>query len=580
MPKFPIGVDNFRKLIQEGNLFVDHTLMIREFIEEGDDISLILRPRRWGKSLTLSMLYYFLAMNEQGAENIFEGLNIATFDNGIFLKKYRKQNPVILISLKSIKESTFKGFLMSISDSIVDLYSSHQYLLDSEKLTLADKKMFNVYLNGTTNNAKLIRSIKRLSELLTKHFDSPTYIFIDEYDTPMNFASRDSAELEEITKFMKAMLGEALKGNDFLKKGLMTGILRLSKNSMLSDLNNLKIYSSLDKKYSEYYGFLEEDVNKLFSQCGITHQAKEIKHWYNGYYSGTRVVYNPWSIMNCLSEDGIIKPYWVLTSSDDLIKQAFVHADLDVKEKFSQLLLGGKIQGIIESFTKFEEINTSSKALWTLLFYAGYLKATNVSNVGLNYSCQLEIPNEEVKYVYQAIFQEWLEQKIGDSNYQSLLNTLNKGEVEVFIQHLNEYLVQSTSFRDFTKESDYHCFVLGLISGMMHTHQLESNKEQGFGFSDLTLIPLDKKNSLGLIFEFKHVKSKTDKNQSLKIACEEALKQIEEKDYKRILMREQYQYVHIVLEIGMAFLGKSVAASYRKIDLKSQEILSKGYVEN
>jgi len=573
MPRFPIGIDNFCELVKENYLMVDHTLMIREFVENGDKLSLILRPRRWGKSLTLSMLYYFLAINEPGAKNIFDNLKIGIFDGGEFLKKYRAQHPVILISLKDIKKPTFEGFLSAMANLIRGLYSFYQYLLQSDQLTPADKKTFTLFLESTANQDQLAGSLKTLSELLSKHFGKSAYILIDEYDTPMNFASRDPVELEKITLFMKTMLGIALKGNDSLKQGLMTGILRLSKNSMLSDLNNLKVYSSLDKKYSEFYGFLEEDVNKLFSQCGITHQAAEIKYWYNGYYSGACVVYNPWSIINCLSEEGTIKPYWVLTSSDDLIKQAFIHSDTEVREKLSQLLLGEKIEGIIESMTKFEEINTSSKALCTLLFYAGYLKATKIMQAGLNYACQLEIPNEEVKYVYQAIFQEWLERTVGDSNYRNLLNMLCKGEIEVFVEHLNRYLEQSTSFRDFTKESDYHCFVLGLMSGMMYTHQLESNKEQGFGFSDLTLIPRDKKNALGLIFEFKHLKkSKGISNKNLKAACEDALKQIDEKQYRRIFTREQHQHVHVVLEVGMVFLGKSVAIAYQQFDLNTHEI--------
>ncbi len=591
--RFPIGVDNFKKLVEDNYLFVDHTRMIQEFIETGDELLLILRPRRWGKSLTLSMLYYFIAANEPKTEKLFDGLKIATFDGGAFIKAYQGKHPVILLSLKSIKETRYQDFLEAMTETIRQLYASQQYLLTSEKLTKTDKKLFTSYLESTANKAELANSIKTLSKFLQEHFGQPAYILIDEYDTPMNFASRDLGELEKITEFMKTLLGAALKGNDSLKKGLMTGILRLSKNNMLSDLNNLEVYSALDDHYSQYYGFSEEEVNTLFQICGLTHQAEEIKRWYNGYYSGNRIVYNPWSIIHCVAKQGAIKPYWVLTSSDDLIKQAFINSNEAVKQKFAQLLLGNSIEGIIETTTKFEEITTSSNALWTLLFYAGYLKVTSRSQVDLNEACQLTIPNEEVACVYRTIFREWLEKQIGDSYYQSLLVSLSKGDVELFITHLNEFLLQSTSFRDFTRESDYHCFVLGLMSGMMHTHQVDSNKEQGFGFSDLTLIPLDTNNRLGLIFEFKNVKLSRPgipiidepSNQSLhaeklKSAAEAGLKQIADRDYNAIFSRKDHQHVQVILEIGMAFLGKGVSAAYRTVNSKTGEVLTSGYVSD
>ena len=232
----------------------------------------------------------------------------------------------------------------------------------------------------------------------------------------------------------------------------------------------------------------------------------------------------------------------------------------------------------------------SSKALWTLLFYAGYLKATDVAQVDLDYACQLAIPNEEVKCTYRTIFREWLEHKIGDSNYQSLLVSLSKGHVELFVERLNEFLVQSASFRDFTRESDYHCFVLGLISGMMHTYQVVSNKEQGFGFSDLTLIPLDKKNPLGLILEFKHIKLKEAAkhgdeeatlkahHDQLKAAAEGGLRQIAERNYRSIFSQSHHEHVEVVLELGMAFLGKSVAVAYKKYQVKTNELLSSDFL--
>lgn len=579
MQKLPIGVDDFKELATEGYLFVDHTMMIKEFLEGDDKISLILRPRRWGKSLTLSMLYYFLSINAQGAEDIFDNLAIAKFDGGAFVKKYRGQYPVILFSLKGVKNNTFEGFLGDMAVHIRSLYGMHYYLLSSDKLSAIEKDEFRAYLTVAYEDEPMLAlSLSKLSKFLSLHFEKQVYILIDEYDVPMSFVYKDVAALDNTADFLRKMLGDALKGNPCLDKGLMTGILRLSKNHMLSDLNNLKVYAALDEKYSQYYGFLEEEVDDLFMRRGLIKDAAKIKHWYNGYYSGSRVVYNPWSIINCLAANGHMRPYWVLTAGDDLIRECFVKSAVAVKAKFLQLLEGGKIDAVLGQTVKFTEVVNSEDEdhLWTLLFYAGYLKATDVEDADLDYKCKLEIPNEEVMCVYRSIFSKWLVGKIGNDPYNALLSNLARGDVRQFVVELNRFLMSATSFRDFTDENSYHCFVLGLISGMMHTHQIESNKEYGSGLLDVSLTPLDKNKHLGVILEFKYLKPKHDLVM-LKKTAETGLEQIKTRAYRKVFAAPNKEHVHEVIEIGLAFLGKSVAAAYQKINLADGQVMEPGF---
>lgn len=564
----PIGVDNFAKLVDKENnyLFTDKTLLIKEVIDDKSEVTLITRPRRWGKTLNLSMLQHFFAAQVRGCstQGLFSNLKIAQANEGAYLH-YQGQYPVIFISFKDVKEKEFDKALAKIKSLVKELYREHEFLLLSDKLSEASKKIFNDYLNGEPGQAELEQAIKLLSELLSKHYGKSVYILIDEYDAPLNAAYGNY--LDDITLFMKNLFSAALKGNSYLKKGLMTGILRISKASMLSGLNNVKTHALLDdKRYKEYFGFTEQEVDDLFSQYELEIKPEEIKAWYNGYQIANQVLYNPWSIMSCIDNNGEIGAYWVNTADDSLLVEALLGASDDTKEKFNAMLSGQAVECTISEHIAFEQLKTSDIALWSLLHAAGYIKAIEVkTHDKIQYECKVDIPNKEVQALYVNIFKNWLQESLGESNYRSFISQLVEGDVEAFGKQVGNFLLRHTSTHDFPKESNYHTFFLGLISSVIYTHETYSNIESGLGRPDVMLVPRDKQKSLALILEFKHAKPQDD----IKRVAQQALEQIKLNQYQANI--EQKAHIKDVLKIGIAFAKKEIGWAYSTLNLATQQ---------
>jgi hypothetical protein len=416
----PIGVDDFAKLADKANnyLFADKSLFIRDILQDGSEAILITRPRRWGKTLNLSMLKYFFAIPAEGQStaHLFADLKIAEHPECM---QEQGQHPVIFLSFKDIKESSFEKAVRRVGYLVTDLFQEHDYLVESEQLRENQKSLFLTYLTPTEDEVRLETALLFLSELLYKHHGKKAYILIDEYDVPLHKAY--DSYLDDMTSFMKNMLSAALKSNKYLKKGVMTGVLRISKDSMLSGLNNLKVHTLIhDKKYYAHFGFTHEEVNELFAHSAQDMNLEGIKDWYNGYQVNGLVLFNPWSIMNCIDEQGELATYWLNTADDKLIRTALLNADAETKLQFQRLIVGGEITETVSDIVQFDAVTKSAQALWSMLLNTGYLTARSQVRTGSHYGCRLAIPNEEVACLFREVFVTWLRDKLGKARYESI----------------------------------------------------------------------------------------------------------------------------------------------------------------
>lgn len=568
--KIPLGDSDFATIISDKSIFIDKSMLINEIIKDDSRVILLTRPRRWGKTTNLSMLQYFFAdeVDRQKTQDLFNNLKIAKIENGKILKEHQGKNPVIFITFKDVKELSFEESINKFKVLIQELYRQHDTLLNSDKLSSSDKKNFEKYIDGDINNAELSNALKFLNILLYKSYSQKVVILIDEYDTPLNSAYHNNY-LDKLTDFMRNLLSAVLKDNKYLHKGVLTGILKVSKNNMLSGLNNLSSYSILDKEYCDCFGFTEDEVKALFKQQGLNDNLHQVQDWYNGYKIGDTVLYNPWSILSCLHKKGEFAPYWVFTDDDRIIKEALLYADQAAKEKFEALIKGETITGTVSVNITYGDLIKSEKSLWTLLLFGGYLKAEKVTLKEDVYECQLKIPNNEVSRLYAGVFKEWLEKELG-LRYQSFLDNLLKDDVEGFTKDLSDYLLYTMSTYDFTRESEYHTFVLGLLSSLKDTHYIQSNKEYGLGRPDCLILPKDKNTQTGIILEFKHRHIKDHEDiETLKLNikgdAETAIEQIESRSYESAFAK--HPHITHLLKVGIAFSSRCVVSAWDKVEI-------------
>lgn len=555
----PIGVDDFAELLNKENnyLFVDKTLFIKSIIDDKSKVTLITRPRRWGKTLNLSMLQHFLAKRISGksTEKLFEGLFIRKIDGGRYQAEQGKY-PVIFITLKEVKQKDFAGMVNMLKELINETYDQHKYLLDSKELGNETKDKYKAYLSGDINQQQIETSLRFLSRCLNEHHKETVYILIDEYDAPLNQAYQ-KGYLSDASSMMRNFFSSALKGNPYLKKGVMTGILWISKNSMLSGLNNVESFSALnDETYKTHFGFSEDEVKSVFSQCSVDY-ANETKHYYNGYNINDCFLYNPWSIMKCLKQKGELMPYWVNTADDDLLKNILVQSSVEIKQELQKLISDDNhtIKTVVTEMVRFDNICENPITLWSLLLATGYLTAISRKPFNLNYECILTIPNEEVKQLYINVFQSWLFERLNSSQYYAFLADLLSGKIDSFTQKLEKYLLTYGSYHDFPNESNYHTFMLGLLCGLTTDYALFSNPEAGEGRADILLIPKDSTKDFAIIMELKHANKRPTKK-----LVQNALTQIDIKDYAAFINR--YPTLKKLLKIGLGFHKKKVACSY------------------
>jgi hypothetical protein len=550
--KLPIGINSFKKIIKENYYYVDKSLLIKEIIDDNAEVILLPRPRRFGKSLNMSMLYYFFSKNENSNSNLFKGLKIKKTANDYLEKKGK--HPIINIDFKGSKAKNWDLGLKRIKRALADEYQRHSYLLQSGILLEYEKDEFQKIMSLKAEQTAYEFALEKLSRYLKEYHQERVIILIDEYDEPIQSAYLNDY-YDDIIDFMRSLLIRGLKGNPNLEKGVLTGILRVAKESIFSGLNNLVVSTLLEERYDQYFGLLESEVEQIFDYYGLKYEMKEVKDWYNGYYFGQEVVYNPWSIISCIDRDGMLKPYWVNTSGNDLIKKLIINSESDVKNDLELLIKEETIEKKINENIVFADIEKKSSSLWSFLLLSGYLRAKNQYRKGARLYCELDIPNTEVNYVYEEIILDWLEENITSYKLNSMLEALINGDVDIFAEIFEEFVLNSMSNFDVggnEPEKVYHTFVLGLLLNLNDDYQVVSNRESGYGRYDIMIIP-NNSDKLGIILEFKKVNK--HKDEDLEIGVKKALKQIKDKKYKQNLVSKG---IDEILEIGIAFSGKKV----------------------
>lgn len=562
----PLGVDDFQTLITGNGYFVDKSLFIKEVIQDFSAVKLITRPRRFGKTLNLSMLKYFFEISELDTSILFKDL--AIWQAGEEYQKEQGQYPVIYLTLKDIKKNTMMDCWESLMIKIAEEYRRHAYLLDQNKdVSDIDIKDFYGILSRSAGNMDYENALAFLSRLLCQYHKKPVVILIDEYDTPIHHAYTRGF-FHEMIDCMKGFLGAGLKGNPYLKMGVITGIYQVAKESIFSDMNNLYICSVTTNAFADCFGFVESEVENFLLYYGLGSSFDEVKDWYNGYVFGDNtVIYNPWSILH-FAKDKYLQPYWVNTSSNELIMDILQKTDAIVKQKITCLMEGRGVAGVtINTSMNFRHIMgariMNETALWNFLMVSGHLKPVNMHLTKEGHRiCEALIPNKEITVMYRDMIDQWFQPEGVSSNMLSMILTdLAHGRLKEFEIHF-KYLVRKT-FSSFdvghnAAENFYHAFILGLLVHRNDTYRVLSNRESGDGRPDVMIIPTDKAKR-GVVIEFKLAENKEE--DSLKKAAKEAIQQIEEKSYvDEFVLAGSSE----VIKIGIAFAGKKVAIEYQK----------------
>ena len=548
-----IGASDFRELIKGNHYFIDKSLLIKEFIENGTKIILTPRPRRFGKTLNLSMLRYFFDIRtKEETKDLFSGLKIESEKE---IMKLQGEYPVVFITFKNQKYINYKEFLDGMSNLISNLYREYEYLLDSNKLTENDKGKYQAYLKEEINTATLQNGISDLMYYLNKHYGKKVMLFIDEYDVPIQEAYLRGYYDQMIT-VIRNLLTAALKDNLYVEKSLITGILRVAKESIFSGLNNLEVNTILGFSFNDKFGFTENEAEELLKYYNLTEKIDEVKHWYNGYVFGGRIIYNPWSVLNYIKNNAMgFMPYWINSSSNDLIKKLLLKGDNNMKLELEELIDGNSINKIIDDNIVMSEVEESSENIWSFLLMSGYLKATKTQVIRGRLNCELKIPNEEVQMFYENLIVKWFKETLSNQKYNTMLTALITKDIEVFEEIFSDFVMRNMSYFDASGEEPekvYHAFVLGMIVSLADKYEVKSNKESGYGRYDVMLIPRNP-SKLGIIIEFKRVKDTSPK--TIDEGVKEALDQIEENKYEAEL---QDRGIKDIWKLAIVFKGKRV----------------------
>lgn len=544
----PIGIDNFEKLITRGYYFVDKTLMIKDLLDNKSEVNLFTRPRRFGKTLNMSMLQYFFENSNKDNTYLFENLNI--MEAGETYLEHMGQYPVINLSLKSAKQPNFELALKCIKNEIVDEFRRHDYILEGDKLN-DEKEEYEKIIRKENEEALYVTSLKFLSQCLEKYHGNKVIILIDEYDVPLENAFFQGF-YDKMIVFIRSLFESALKTNSSLEFSVITGCLRISKESIFTGLNNLDIISILNEYYDEYFGFTQNEVNIMLKDYGLNEKEELTKSWYNGYIFGQAQVYNPWSVVKFVKDlyknkNALPISYWANTSSNSIVKSLIERADKVTKNEIELLIEGKTIEKLVHEDITYDEIYNSMDNLWNFMFFTGYFKKINerMDSEDKRY-LELSIPNREVKYIFRTKILSWFHDKVKSKDLSVLYTAIFNKDVDVFQKELNKILRETISFND-SYENFYHGFVVGVLANM-HEYLIKSNRESGDGRSDIYI----KSMSIfepAVILELKVC----DNPKDLFKKCDEALEQIEEKKYDEELNQEGYENI---IKYGISFYRK------------------------
>ena len=551
MYAMPVGVDNFREMVAREYYFVDKTNFIRELLDNKAMVTLITRPRRFGKTLAMRMLQEFFDINAAGRDT-FKGLNISRAGEKYI--QHRGKYPVIFFSLKDIATGNYQDALRDLCGKISDLYAEYGFLAESPALNEREKEYFlsvyNIADHEQYGRDKWGKSLKMLTVYLWKHYGVKTILLLDEYDAPIQHAWEDGY-YEDMIRFMRQFYSEVLKGNDALEFAVLTGVLRVAKESIFSGLNNLKVCSVLSEDYSDIFGFTGQEVARMAADLQMEDKLPEIRAWYDGYSFGGSEIYNPWSVIMYFDAKCKPAPYWVNTSGNGIIKYMLDRLDGRGREDLQSLMDGNAISKQVQEGIIYEEIGSNADDLYTMLLTTGYLKCTSSQDSLLGTYMDLQIPNLEILRLFTREIAQNFTGYRGVSDITNMMDEMLKGNAVLFEEDLNRILRNSVSYHDAANgESFYHGMMLGFCVLLKDTHIVQSNRESGYGRFDLALIPTDRRY-YGVIMEFKRA---ADEGQ-LEEKALEALAQIEELSY---IAEFQQRQIEKVWKYGIAFCGKKV----------------------
>ncbi len=572
------GIDNFRELIDKDGYYVDKTFLIKDLIDKPDKIVLITRPRRFGKTLNMSMLKYFFEIPECRKHELedvdtgylFEDLKI--FNSSGIYKEEQGRYPVVYLTLKNAKQDNWEGTIYNLRETIANEYKRHRYILETKILSDVEKNRYRNIMDSKAKDIEYTDLIPKLSEYLKRYFKKNCLVIIDEYDTPIQ-AGYINGYFEIVIEFMKSLLVKGFKDNNALKQGVLTGIMKVAQESIFSDFNNPLVSTVLSEEFADSFGFTEKEVEKMADYLGLSNTLEDIKKWYNGYIFGNdTVIYNPWSIIKYLyNPKNGLKPYWINTSDNSVIKEVMHLDKVEGKQVVEKLIKGEEVKKVIEENVVYQSIKDNPDSAWSFLLHAGYLKAYGREKRGFEekFTYKIAIPNVEVKTIYKDIIVNFFKDDMKISvNIEAIMKALLKKDMVKFSRLLEELYLKQVSYNDpgiksmetlpeteqDTKyENFHHGFMLGLFMLIGPEYRVDSNKEYGLGRPDIVIIPEDKTKT-AYIFEFKWESTKGSK--TLETLVGEAEKQIKDQKYKEGL-KAVYDIDSIIC-IGAGFKGKKV----------------------
>ena len=553
----PVGITSYKEVSKEC-YYVDKTLLIKDIIDDHSKVFLFTRPRRFGKTLAMDMVRTYFEISDMDTSVYFSDKNI--WSEGEVYKDYQGKYPVIFLSFKDAHQSVWEDMYNSLCFTVKEEFLRHIELLSSNAITEYDKRYFKNIMDDNATTTDYQFALGKLSSMLAAHYSSKVIIIIDEYDTPIQ-QGHLNGYYDKVIGFMRNLLSAALKDNDNLEFGILTGILRIAKESLFSGLNNLVVNTILDEKYSSYFGFTSDDVSELASYYDMKEKLPEIKEWYDGYLFGNNEIYNPWSVINYINNNCKPKAFWSRTSGNEIIGQLIQNADSEIYKNLTLLLQGKEIQSIIDTDIIYPEINGNSDTIYSFLLVSGYLRVTRIiSELNDNPICSVTIPNREIRSIFQKEILDQYTSLFTGSILRDFESALRTGNTKNFTDTLQKYLLQSASSFDTAQENFYHGTVFGMLAIMSDSYYISSNIESGDGRLDVQLEPKDKTQT-GYIIEFKAGKNLSEKQ--LDSLADDAIAQIHNNKY---FTNMTYHGIKKIGLFGIAFSGKHVASKYETLE--------------
>lgn len=544
----PLGIEDFKVLRDRNCYFIDKTLMIKDIIDSTAMVTLFTRPRRFGKTLNMSMLRRFFEKTDEDNSYLFDGLKIS--EAGEKYHRYMGEYPVISISLKSMKQPSWEEAFLQFKNIIISEFERHDYLLSMDNLKPRKRKIFESIYNDTAENFVYSTALKSLSDCLFETHAQKVIVLIDEYDVPLENAYFNGF-YDKMIDLIRSVFESVLKTNDSLEFAVLTGCLRISKESIFTGLNNLAVHSVSDDLFTSYFGFTEKEIKEILEYYDLSDFFEYVKKWYDGYKFGDDEIYNPWSVLNYISctrtdKKNLLRAYWANTSSNSIIHELIVKSDRKIRDDIEKLITGESIDKPLYDDITYTNMNVRSEHIWSFLLHTGYLKALKIYQIGIHNYFTAVIPNLEIVSIYENTFRQWFDESIREADKSVLLKAVLEGDAGVFQLEVNRWLLRSISYHD-GYENFYHGFLVGLLE-YSDEFLVESNRESGTGRNDI-IVKNVLTHDLAVVIEIKTVKD----GETLDGQCDVALEQIEENQYEVNLGYEGYKNI---VKFGIAFKGK------------------------